>query len=129
MSGTLSVEDLPRLADSLRPDDGAVQYRLSGVLSAGRPSLHLEVEAVVWLTCQRCMASYPEALVLDCVLPIARNEAELDYWEKLDPLLDALVVDLALDVAALVEDEVLLSLPVVPIHPDGGCSPDSLTLQ
>ncbi|OYY93485.1 MAG: hypothetical protein B7Y41_12070 [Hydrogenophilales bacterium 28-61-23] len=129
LSGSLSIEELPRLGDSLRPDDAAVQYRLSGVLAAGRPALRLEVEAVVWLVCQRCMAMYPEALVLDRVLPIARNEAELDYWEKLDPLLDALVADPALDVAALVEDEVLLSLPVVALHAEGGCNPDALALK
>jgi uncharacterized metal-binding protein YceD (DUF177 family) len=48
---------------------------------------------------------------LDTVLPVARNEAELLRWEALDPLLDALVADPQLDLAVLVEDEILLSLP------------------
>jgi uncharacterized protein len=34
---------------------------------------------------------------------------------------DALIADTRFDVASLVEDEILLSLPVVPRHPDGEC--------
>jgi uncharacterized protein len=128
LSGSLRVEELPRLSDSLRPDDAAVQYRLVGVLASGRPALRLQVEAKVWLVCQRCMMSYPELLHLDNVLPVARNEAELARWESLDPLLDALVADPELDVAALVEDEILLSIPVVPMHAEGECDPDDLAL-
>jgi uncharacterized protein len=129
LSGSLRVEELPRLSDSLRPDDVAVQYRLSGVLASGRPALRLRVEATVWLTCQLCMTRYPEALSLDTVLPVARNEAELLLWEESDPLLDALVADSEFNVADLVEDEILLSIPVVPMHPEGECDPDGLALR
>jgi uncharacterized protein len=129
LSGSLRVEELPRLSDSLRPDDVAVQYRLSGVLASGRPALRLKVEATVWLTCQLCMTRYPEALSLDTVLPVARNEAELLLWEESDPLLDALVADSEFNVADLVEDEVLLSIPVVPMHAEGECDPDGLALM
>lgn len=128
LSGVLRVEDLPRLRESLRPDDAAVQYRLTGVLASGRPALRLKVEANVWLTCQQCMTMYSEAMNLDVVLPVARNEAELARWENLDPLLDALIADPELDVAALVEDEILLSIPVVPVHAEGECDPDGLAL-
>ncbi len=129
LSGSLRAEELPRLRDSLRPDDVAVQYRLAGVLSSGRPALRLRVEATTWLICQRCMTLYPEVLHLDNVLPVARNEAELERWESLDPLLDALIADPELDVATLVEDEILLSIPVVPMHAEGECDPDGLALM
>ncbi|MDP2787125.1 MAG: YceD family protein [Pseudomonadota bacterium] len=129
LSGGLRIEELPRLRDSLRPDDVGVQYRLSGCLAAGRPALRLEIEATVWLTCQRCMVMYPEVLILDNVMPVARNEAELARWERLDPLLDALVADPVLDVAVLVEDEILLSLPAAPLHAEGQCDPDGLALM
>jgi uncharacterized protein len=129
LSGSLRFEELPRLRESLRPDDVAVQYRLSGCLAAGRPALRLEIDATVWLICQRCMTAYPEVLSLDSLLPVARNEAELARWEKLDPLLDALVADPQLDLAALVEDEILLSLPTVPLHAEGQCDPAGLALK
>lgn len=75
------------------------------------------------------MTAYPEALVLDSLLPVARNDAELERWERLDPLLDALVADPQLDLATLVEDEILLSLPTVPLHAEGRCDPNGLALM
>ncbi len=129
LSGRLRIEELPRLSGSLRPDDVAVQYRLTGVVASGRPALRLKVDATVWLTCQRCMTMYPEVLSLETVLPIARNEAELERWESVDPLLDALVADPELDVAVLVEDEILLGIPLVPMHPEGECDPDGIALM
>jgi hypothetical protein len=56
-------------------------------------------------------------------LPVARNEAELARWESLDPMLDALVADPELDVAVLVEDEILLAIPLVPMHPKANAIP------
>jgi uncharacterized protein len=121
LEGELRADELPRLRDNLTPDDVAVQYRLSGGSESGRPVLRLEVSARVWLTCQRCLELYPEQLKLRSVLPVARDESELTRWESEDPLVDALVAEPRLDVATLVEDEILLSLPVVPRHPEGAC--------
>jgi uncharacterized metal-binding protein YceD (DUF177 family) len=39
------------------------------------------------------------------------------------------VADPQLDLAALVEDEVLLSLPTVPLHAEGQCDPAVLALM
>jgi uncharacterized protein len=121
LSGSLTADRLPRLRDSLARDDVAVQYRISGLTVAGRPSLRVEATAQVWLICQRCLEAYPLTLELDETLPIARTAEQVSYWEDQDPLLDALVAESALDVAMLVEDEVLLGLPVAPRHPDGEC--------
>lgn len=121
LEGVFRADELPRLRGNLTSDDVAVQYRISGGSEAGRPVLKLDVSARVWLTCQRCLDLYPEQLELHSVLPIARNEAELERWENEDPLVDALVAESRLDVATLVEDEILLGLPVVPRHPEGEC--------
>jgi uncharacterized protein len=128
LKGALRAEELPRLSDSLRPDDVAVQYQLAGIMASGRPAIRLRVDVTVWLTCQRCLAPYPEVLSLDTVLPVARNEDELERWENLDPMLDALIADPELDVATLVEDEILLSIPVVPMHAEGECGLDGISL-
>jgi uncharacterized protein len=121
-SGALDAGLLPRLADSLRPEDGAVQYRLSGATVRGRPVLRLEVSATLHLVCQRCLAELAHPVSLHSVLPVARDEAELARWERDDPLLDALVAERHMDLPALVEDEILLSLPAVPRHADGACA-------
>ena len=121
LEGALRADELPRLRDHLTSEDVAVQYRLAGGMKAGRPVLHVAIDGHVWLTCQRCLELYREPVALRSELPVARDEAELARWEAENPLLDALVADGRLDVAALVEDEILLGLPVVPRHPEGEC--------
>jgi uncharacterized metal-binding protein YceD (DUF177 family) len=44
------------------------------------------------------------------------------FGKSEDPLVDAQVAESRLDVASLVEDEILLSLPLMPRHPEGECS-------
>lgn len=121
LSGAAPVANLPRLVDGLVSDEGSVEYRLQGGTEYGRPILRLAVEATVVLRCQYCLEPYRQLLKIERILPLARDEAELARWERDDPLLDALIAEPALDVLALVEDEILLSLPVVPRHPEGGC--------
>jgi uncharacterized protein len=121
MSGEVRLSDLDRLADVLMSDEGAASYRVRGNLEKGRPILTLVVDTTVMLLCQRCLEPYRQALSVERVFPIARDEAQLELWERDDPLLDAMVADPELDVLTLVEDEILLSLPVVPRHPLGEC--------
>ncbi len=121
LEGVLQAKVLPRLKGNLTSEDVAVQYRIVGGIEAGKPVLRLWIEVDVWLTCQRCLEPFRERLELSNILPIARDEAELARWEAEDPLVDALVADGRLDVVSLVEDEILLSLPVSPRHPDGAC--------
>ncbi len=121
LEGKLHADRLPRLRTNLTSDDAAVQYRIAGIVEAGRPALSLWIEADVRLTCQRCLESFRHRMELENVLPIARDEAELSRWEADDPLVDALLAGERLDVAALVEDEILLSLPLAPRHPEGEC--------
>lgn len=121
LSGEVPLAGLDRLADALVSDAGVVSYRVRGSLKAGRPVLRLEVEATVVLVCQRCLEPCQQALRIEREFPVARDEAQLELWERDDPLLDALVADPELDVLTLVEDEILLSLPVAPRHPEGAC--------
>ncbi len=121
LEGELRVDELPRLRDNLTSDDVAVQYHIAGGSEAGRPVLRLRIDARLWLTCQRCLEKFPERFELSNVLTVARDEAELERWESEDPLVDALVAEAPLDVASLVEDEIILSLPVSPRHEDGRC--------
>ena len=121
LSGEIPVASFQRLRDALADTDGTVGWSLSGLILSGRPALKLKVNGELHLVCQRCLMPYPHALRTEGVMPVARNEGELDVWEREDPLLDALVAEPDLDVQTLVEDEILLSLPVVPRHADGEC--------
>lgn len=121
LSGVVAIADLARLRDLLSDDAGSVAYRISGQSRSGRPALRLEIETTVRLICQYCLEAFERVIQVDTSLPLARDEAELERWERDDPLLDALVADSAADVLTLVEDEILLSLPVAPRHADGIC--------
>ena len=127
LSGALSAVDLPRLADRLAGAIGDVRFSLVGQSDVtSRPSLRLRVEAEVPLTCQRCLEPFEYALRADVTLLLARNEAELARWEEQDPLCDGLVAEANMDIKALVEDELLLGLPVAPRHAEGDCRPSGM---
>ncbi len=123
MSGEYPVSALSRLQDLLAGDEGTVRYQLSGEMAAGRPALRLRIDAELSMVCQRCLEAYAQTLHVDNVMSVARDERELALWEQDDPLIDAQVADPRLDVRSLVEDEILLSLPIMPRHPDGECGP------
>lgn len=126
LSGEYSLHELSRLHDVLASHDGTLLWWLEGGYEAGRPVLRIGIEGSLNLVCQRCLGPYAFALEVETVLPLARDEAELARWEREDPLLDGLIADAHLDVRALIEDEVLLGLPVIPKHPSDACMPVSL---
>lgn len=77
--------------------------------------LHLQADAVLPLTCQRCLAPVEVAVSVDrsfrFVADEATAEAEDDESEE-----DLLVLSPAFDLTALVEDELLMEIPLVPQH-------------
>lgn len=77
--------------------------------------LHLKASTSLSLECQRCLRSVGAALGVERSLRFVADEAvaaELDA-ESED---DVLALTRALDLKALVEDELLLALPIVPRH-------------
>jgi uncharacterized protein len=78
----------------------------------------------VWLVCQRCLN--PMRLTLDVDRPIRFVRGE-DQAEALDAESDddVLALEPALDLQTLVEDELILALPIVPHH--DVCPTDSAT--
>lgn len=77
--------------------------------------LHLQADVVLPLTCQRCLAPVDVPVAVDrsfrFVADEATAEAEDDASEE-----DLLVISRSFDLLALVEDELLMDMPVVPRH-------------
>lgn len=121
LSGEFSLAEMDRLRNELADDRGVVTYRLEGALVGGRPALRLEIDANPTLICQRCLTPYVHELHSEGAIFLARNDAELERWESDDPLLDVIVAEERMDVRTLIEDELLLSLPVVPRHEEEDC--------
>ena len=121
LEGRLPVARLGRLHDLLAEVSGEVRYRLQGVIGPlGRPQLWLDVEGDLSLSCQRCLEAVSHALQIECVLELVPEGAELSQEELEDDSKDFLPVAGQTDVVELVEDEILLGLPVAPRHEDCG---------
>ncbi|MEY4711371.1 MAG: hypothetical protein RIS88_821 [Pseudomonadota bacterium] len=77
--------------------------------------LHLKASGVLPLTCQRCLAPVDVPMAIDRSFRFVADEstaaAEDDTSEE-----DLLVISRSFDLPALVEDEFLMELPLVPLH-------------
>jgi uncharacterized protein len=83
--------------------------------------LALRAEAEVGLACQRCLQTMAQRLMLDTRIRFVYGE---DAAARLDEEIesDVLALTRSLDLGELIEDELLLALPIVPRHeacPDG----------
>ena len=125
LSGDWPVAELERLADSVAADwrlerRPAVHWlargEQRGVPTGQRQAwLHLHADVVVAMQCQRCLLPVEVALKARRSFLFVHGEAsaaELDADSEHDVL--ALTRDL--DLKQLVEDELLLNLPLVPRH-------------
>ena len=117
LEGALPVTELGRLHDLLAEVRGEIVFRLSGFLDERqRPVLRLEVSGSLPLACQRCLEVVHHELAVDGLLQLVSPEADLSQDELEDDTRDFLPLAGELKVAELIEDEILLALPVAPRH-------------
>lgn len=125
LQGDWPAETLERLAEASAPESEVsqwppVQWSVRGELRAQRGGeaqvwLNVEAGAQVAVTCQRCLQPVREDLSVSRWFRFVRDEqqaADLD----MDSDDDVLAMARNLDLRELVEDELLLTLPVVPRH-------------
>jgi uncharacterized protein len=116
--GAVAVADLARLAESLREVTGDLHYELLGHTDAHRrPAATLRLRGKVLLTCDRCDGPLTHELATEQGFFFVRDEHELEAL-PVDPEAEAdpLVGSTSFDLAALVEDEAILALPMSPRH-------------
>jgi uncharacterized protein len=118
--GEVPFKELSRLDDVLLDSAGALAYVVQGERTNDRDVLQVSLNGVVHLRCQRCLGDLEYPVKVTSRLKLASSE-ELDAvdGEDEDEYIEA---SSQLDVIELVEDELLLSLPFAPRHPDGACS-------
>jgi len=122
LSGSVPVSELSRLADSLFDTDGNLQFELRGGRDGRqRLRLHMTVAGSVDLQCQRCLGKLVFPVAVQTNLLVLTGEAGGDTAELDD--LDGIPAAAQTDVWSLVEDEVLLAIPLAPRHAENECSP------
>lgn len=124
LHGKIAASDLPRIQDLLSSGKGLIEYSLFGdVNEKDKPLLRLEVKGNLPLQCQRCLGPMVYEVDFTSRLELVKGLNELEEEDSLegDEDLDQIEADPKLDVLALVEDEILLGLPIGPRHPEGEC--------
>ncbi|GHD66264.1 hypothetical protein GCM10007350_28300 [Jeongeupia chitinilytica] len=117
LDGVIPVAAMLRLSDQLASSGGEIRWSLSGSVDRfERPRLNLTVSGELQLVCQRCLAPMAWSLDVSTVLTQFPTEEQADEAAELDETLETVLIDPALDVPALIEEEVLLALPYAPLH-------------
>jgi uncharacterized protein len=117
LQGAWPVAECARLRDVLRSDEGRLRYALQGVPEAqGRPALRLTVEGSLQLGCQRCLEALEWPVRIDVLLRLAATQEEVDAEPLEAEGPESIVAGRDMQVRALVEDEVLLAIPIAPRH-------------
>jgi uncharacterized protein len=117
VEGTFSVKNMPRLLASLAAADGEIRYRIKGSLHGlERPALECSISGEVTLQCQRCLENMVHPLNIHSKLVLVSSEAALPDTEDEPDEIDTIVASHEMNVAELVEEEILLSLPMIPRH-------------
>lgn len=119
-SGTRIERDFPvarldRLLDRLAEPTGQARATADFRQSGNWPAARLSVRAEVVMTCQRCLGPVRRVIASESDLVFAGEGAQ-----GLPEGSEAVAGDPhRIDLAALVEDELLLALPIIPQHEAG----------
>lgn len=133
--GEAALDELPRLAAAVIGADVPVRYSLRFELDGqGRALVSGSVSTVLRLTCQRCLGEVPVLVDTPIAIALVRASSDADRLgltriAGLPDDLDAMPVgDEPIHVMDWVEDELLLAIPQVPMHPPGLCEPDAVAV-
>lgn len=112
------LAEVPHGADAA---GGAVSWLVRAELRPGAPGaepsvwLHLRAHAQLPLACQRCLAPVPVALDVDRWFRFVVDEATAAEEDE-DSEEDVLALEPRPNLRELIEDELLMELPIVPMH-------------
>lgn len=116
--GDVDLEEFPRLAESLAEGGAQLHYRVAARLDKQRRKVvSCIIEGFVFLTCQSTLEDFRHRIAIDDRIVLVDSESELPPIEEESDTEDYLVADGPVDVLDLVEDAILLSLPMIPRKP------------
>ena len=129
-AGFLGISDLPRLAEeasAVKAGDGfewLVETHFEDA-PGGEPRqiLKLDLKGRLHLICQRCLQDCAVELDERRRFVLVSSETEADDYPMEDEEQEPLVASQHFNLLETIEDEVLLSLPLIPKHPEGFCEP------
>ncbi len=116
--GTFAPVDLERVDEAVAADEGEIRYRVSASVDPQRRQVvSCIIEGFVFLECQASMEVFRHPLKIEDRLVVVDDESHLPPIQEEGEEEDFVVADAPLDVRTLVEDAVILALPMVPRKP------------
>src|SRR5450830_488928 len=124
---TILLLQFKRFEDVLASKQGELDCRLLGSVASGnRLELILSVKGVLQLTCQRCLESFDFNLDITSRFIVVNDESDIPSEEDDIEDYDYLVADPKMQLFELIEDEVLLALPLAPKHAGDDCGTEGM---
>lgn len=111
----MPISDMPRVAELVLNDSAEVQVKLAFGMNEQRTRLiQGSVSGLAEVTCQRCLESMELPIEAELNLAIVWDE---DGAKNLPKRLDPLIVGEGVtDIYAVIEEDILLELPMVSYH-------------
>lgn len=116
MQDSIAVSLLPRVKNLLASEVGEVKYQLAfGVDSEGFNFINGKLEGLLTFCCQRCLQPVEQDISCSFAVCLVKNDSEAkDLPSAYEPVL--VDGDGNLDPIELLEDELILALPLVAMH-------------
>ena len=120
LTGTLPLRGMPRLTEFCLDDRGEVEVDLEFGRRErdNRPGMTGRLSVQLRLTCPRCLE--PVEWRLEANPDVVLLKPEEDDLDEQDDA-DSMVIGQTVELNQLVEDELLLALPMYTAHPEGQC--------
>lgn len=117
LRGPISIAELRRVVPLLRSHEGEVDVQLQfGIEEQRIPYLQGHVTGGLEVTCQRCLGSLVLPVNVEFCLGLVKSESE---GERLEDGYEPLIVENgSISIAAVVEEELILALPIIARHPE-----------
>ena len=136
--GSFSLQHFPRILSEIwsgsveevskeSPEQVGLDWQVATWLddtAAGHTAyrLRVKIRTALHLECQRCLEGFWQKIDISAQFVLLESHQEVEDFPIDNFVEDALLQSDTFDLIALIEDEVLLALPLVPKHSQGECT-------
>lgn len=120
-TGVYLAKNAQRLAESVENINSDIECTLSFEIDAQRLcSISIDASVSVTLVCQRCQKPFEITIHINNKFSPVKSDAQAEALpEHYEPAMQNEFGEV--DILALVEDEIILSLPIAPVHDSKHC--------
>ena len=128
IEGSLQLDSFERLKGDLLENTGELRFSLLfNFDESGQCVIESEIDAQLTLECQRCLKPVVIKIEKKSLLGLVKDKDEIDNLAKeYEPLQ---IDEETVSVKQLIEDELLLSIPLSPLHAENECAGKSVLDQ